>query len=95
MKLLGIPQRLSGPGFSDLRMHSLAHSAIRSSALSQWILETRNIDYFLSVKNQSASFPSLYPFPHPLSHPVLTQHQNPANTFAPSSNVGFRRIQNA
>lgn len=32
MKLLGIPQRLSGPGFSDLRMHSLAHSAIRSSA---------------------------------------------------------------
>lgn len=90
MKPLGIPQRLSGPAFSDLRMYSLAHSA-----LSQWILETRNIDYFLSVKNQSASFPSLYPFPHPLTHPVLTRHQNAANTFAPGSNVGFHRIQNS
>lgn len=64
-------------------------SCLRKSALSKWVLETRNIDYLISVRSQSASFPSLYSFPHPPTHPVLTLHQNAANTFAPSSNVGF------
>lgn len=60
--------------------------------LSKWILETRNIDYFLYVKSQSASFSSLYPFPHTLTHPVLTLCQNAADTFAPGfwGTVGFK-----
>lgn len=79
--VVGLPERLIGPGFSDLRMQPLIHHAIRNSALSRWILQTRNTDYFRSVRRQSA------PPPH---HPALTLHQNAANTFAPSSNVGFQ-----
>jgi hypothetical protein len=62
---------------------------IPSDALSKWLLETRNIDYFCSVKSQHASFPYLYPFLHPSTHPGLPLHQNAANTFVPSGNVGF------
>lgn len=63
-------------------------SCCQSSALSKWIFATRNIDHFLSVKSQSASFPSLYSFPYPsptLCSPcikTLPTHLHPAVTWA-------------
>lgn len=70
VKPLEFPKRLSEPSFSGLRMHPLAHHAIRSNALSKQILEIGTLIMFSFCEKPDLP-PSFFYIPFPFPSPTL------------------------